>query len=215
MPNFNKEKTEKLKKIDNILRIFFRKKDTIESIDKDKISSVFLICFFLIGDTFMYLPVLRTIRKNFPKAKITIACSAPVQMILQDQNIIDEFVVVNCPWITMTKKKLKDWALFFKSAKEINKNKKFDLAIDFRGDWRNIFYMNFINAERKISYNYTGGEYMLTDVVNSNHFCDHYTDEAFYMIEQIGCKFSEKDKIPELIKSEKSINFQTPLLANI
>jgi ADP-heptose:LPS heptosyltransferase len=81
------------------------------------------------------------------------------------------------------------------------------LAIDFTGDWRAIFLMNFIKSARKVSYNTEGGSYMLTDPVIPNAEIDHITDEAFYLLKKIGCEFTHNEKVPVLEFTEQNHDF--------
>jgi ADP-heptose:LPS heptosyltransferase len=198
MPRFNSDKTQKLKKFDNFLKKFllFRRTKIYPAIIKDKVSEIIILSMYLIGDTIMFIPVLTVLKRNFPNAKITIVCGKPEEIILKNQGLADKFITVKCPWISFDYS-LKNIINFFSKLKVINRI-KYDLAIDFRGDWRNIFFMNFISSSRKISYNFTGGEYMLTDVIFPDPTITHYIEESFYLLKQIGCKFSEKDKLPVL-----------------
>ena len=198
MPKYNSQKTQKLKILDSFFRMFFffKKWKKYPPINKKEVNEVLVLGMLLIGDTIMYIPVLRTIKKNFPFAKITLICGKTEKTILEEQGLIDEFILVKSPWITYDYS-LKNIINFFSTINIINK-KYYDLAIDFRGDWRNIFFMNFIHSTRKISYNFTGGEYMLTDVIIPDKNINHFIEESFFLLKQIGCEFTETDKLPVL-----------------
>lgn len=204
MATFNQAKIQKLKKIDKFLKPFFISKVHNNLSFEKGTKSILIIGFFLIGDTIMYLSALRTLRKNFPNANITLVGSKIVKTILEGQSVVDNFVVVECPWIGTNNKSLKNIFNFLKGIWIANRNNKYDIAIEFRGDWRNIFYMNYIRAKRKVSYNFTGGEYMLTDVFLPEPTIDHFTDESFCLLKQMGCEFTEEDTIPILLKNNKS-----------
>ena len=200
MPIFNQNKINKLKKIDRLFKSIYlfpknRKKRT--PIIQTDVKEILIIGFLLIGDTIMYLPALRIIRKNFPNARITLVCENASKTILEDQDVVNDFILIKCPWIAPFDKSAKNMSNFVLSLKTVNR-KKYDLAIDMRGDWRNIFYMNFITAERKVSYNFSGGEYMLTDIITPDPQIEHFTDEALYFVKQLGCNYSEEDKSPAL-----------------
>ncbi|MDP9954611.1 lipopolysaccharide heptosyltransferase II [Epilithonimonas hungarica] len=202
MPQFNQDKLKKLKKIDKFLSFFLpnrtRKDRYIANVD-DK--EILIIAFFLIGDTIMFLPALRTIRKNYPYSRITMVCTKVVQMLLPQQGLIDEFIIVDCPWMAPFNKSKTNIIRFFSKIYKINK-KKYDICIDFRGDWRNIFYMNFIKSARKISYSSSGGEYMLTDPIVPNDNIVHYTEEGLYLLHQLGMIIDEDCKFPKLYLSD-------------
>lgn len=202
MPQFNQDKLKKLKKIDKFLSFFLpnrTQKDRYAANVDDK--EIIIIAFFLIGDTIMFLPALHTIRKNYPHSRITLVCTKVVQILLHQQGIIDEFIIVDCPWIAPFNKSKINIVRFFSKIYKINK-KKYDICIDFRGDWRNIFYMNFIKSARKISYSSSGGEYMLTDPIIPNSNIVHYTEEGLYLLHQLGMKIEDDCKFPKLYLSD-------------
>jgi lipopolysaccharide heptosyltransferase II len=206
MPKFNIAKLKKLKRLDAFIKAIYYKpknKKAYPAIVKNDVKEIVVLTFLLIGDTVMYVPALRTLKKNFPNAKITLVGGILVKTILQDQNLFDDFIITNCPWIAPFDKSVRNIYNFFSSIKVVNQ-KKYDLAIDFRGDWRNIFYMNFINSARKISFGYSGGTYMLTDVISNENIPDHLIDELFCLLEGINCKFTELDKYPLLELNDAS-----------
>jgi len=205
MPKFNQKKLDKLHKVDRLLSFFILNKTKndryIVSI-QDK--EVLVIAFFLIGDTIMYLPSLRKIRQNFPNSQITLVCTKVVETLLANQKIVDKFIIVDCPWIAPFNKSFKNLIAFFSKIRKINR-KEYDICIDFRGDWRNIFYMNFIKSKRKISYSSSGGEYMLTDPITANDSIVHYSEEGLYLLDQIGLCADESVKFPMLHLSDSDI----------
>lgn len=209
MPSFNEQKLKKIKFIDKAFSFFYypkKKQNSNHKIDKDNTDSIFLIGLLLIGDTVMYLPAFKILRQNFPKAKITLLCGAQVKTILDGHELIDEFIIVNCPWIAPFDKSLKNILNFYSSLKQVRKF-KYQVAIDFRGDWRNIFYMNFVKANRKISYDFTGGNYMLTDIIKHDKEIVHFTEEVCFFLKEIGCVFHEIDCVPSLQVTENVKSF--------
>ncbi len=198
MPRFNSDKTQRLRKFDNLVKkvFIFKKEKVYPAFVKQEVREIIILGMYLIGDTIMLLPVLNVLKNNFPNAELTLVCGKAEQTILKNQGLIDRFIIVKCPWISFDYS-VKNIISFFSTLKLINRT-RYGMAIDFRGDWRNIFYMNFIRSSRKISYNFTGGEYMLTDVITPDPTILHYIDESFYLLKQIGCEFSPKEKLPVL-----------------
>ncbi len=200
MNNFNSSKISTLKIIDRTFKLLYfnsKNKHSYLPITQNDFKEILVIGFFMIGDTIMSIPVLKTLKQTYKEAKITLVCTHVAKVILQDQNIVDYFIVVDCPWISKSYSLKNLFDFFVTKIGTINKV-KYDLSLDLRGDWRNIFFMNFINSNRKISFNYTGGEYMLTDVVKENTTYKHYIDEWLYFVEQIGCKVQAVNKFPVL-----------------
>lgn len=83
----------------------------------------------------MYLPALRVIRKNFPNSKITLICTKVVEIVLKEQNLVDQFIIVDCPWIAPFNKSLKNIFSFFKRyILLINQNMIFVLILEEIGE---------------------------------------------------------------------------------
>ena len=79
----------------------------------------------------------------------------------------------------------------------INK-RVFDIAIEPRGDIRYIFFMHFLRAKRKISYNLMDVEYMLTDSLKMNKEMTHEIDKRLDILRQIGMTIDKKRRYPIL-----------------
>ncbi|MBK0384097.1 glycosyltransferase family 9 protein [Pedobacter sp. SD-b] len=77
---------------------------------------------------------------------------------------------------------------FFISVKK-NIKKKYDFAIDFRGDLRNFLVLNIIKANHKISQIFFGGEYLLTFAIKPNNDLIHFHEESLYFLEKMGCEY--------------------------
>ncbi|MDF2431857.1 MAG: hypothetical protein JWP44_1488 [Mucilaginibacter sp.] len=210
MSKFDSEKLQKLKRIDNLLKslCFFplNKKNRPLIID-EPIAEIVIIAIMMIGDTIMSIPSLAVLKRNFPHARITLICEPVVKVILDDQNLADNFIVVNSPWLH-NNYSVKNIRQLINGIKKANKT-RYDIAIDFRGDWRNIFLMNFIRAKRKVSFDYSGGEYMLTDVISEKPAILHYIDQWLYLLKSIGCTVYDDDKYPSLkltVQAEQFLN---------
>jgi ADP-heptose:LPS heptosyltransferase len=200
------QKKTGFKNIDKFLSsvYFFPKNNkTYPPLKKDDVDDVLLLGLFATADTILYIPAIKVIKKNFPNARITMACAKAVQGILKEQNLVDEFFVVKRPWGAKKSNLLTSISNSFSGIKTVN-YKTYDLAIDFTGDWRALLYMNFIKAGRKVSYRTEAGGYMLTDPVIPNAEIDHLTDEAFYLLKKIGCEFNHTEKAPVLTLTEEN-----------
>lgn len=210
MPTFDKNKIKRLGYINAIFKkIYFLKKRSINNfndlVQVDKELNIIILLFLLIGDTIMYLPAIDILKKTYAKSKFTFVCTLAAKEILVKQGFVAEFILIDCPWISPFNKSIYNIFKFWKTLLTINKQ-DYDIAIDFRGDWRNIFYMSFIKSKKKISYNFSGGEYMLTDVILPNPLFEHFTDEALYFVKNLGCNYSELEAIPFLKSNNQYLN---------
>src|ERR1700730_16439309 len=136
MPLFNEQKLNKLRKIDKLLKVIYpyhKNKKEYFPIVKNDIKEIIIIAFLLIGDTIMYMPAIKVLKKNFPFAKVTLVCGSLVRTILEDQDLVNDFIIVDCPWISPFDKSFSNIFRLFSSISKVNQ-KKYDLAIDFRGD---------------------------------------------------------------------------------
>jgi ADP-heptose:LPS heptosyltransferase len=198
MTLFNSNKTKYLKAVDAVLKFFYKAPNSNVGalIEKTQVQNILVISFLLLGDSIMYLPPLRVLRKNFPNASITLVGGTLVKKLYSNQGVFDQFIEAESFWVAKTRNPLKILK-FFLTLRVVNKL-QYDMAIDFRGDWRNIFYMSHINADRKISYNYTGGEYMLTDAVDGASYSGSYVGSYLYLLKELGCDMAADDAYPTL-----------------
>ena len=197
----NPKKVKLIKKVSKVCSLFFRhEKKAKEKINFDNVKEIVIFDPSLIGDTIMIMPFLQVIRSNFKNAKITFICAKHAETMLQNTNLIDKFIICKgYKSFLSIGNIIKDFGHLKNILKEVNKI-HYDIAIEPRGDFRYIFYMHFMNATRKISLDYSGGEYLLTDVIPmpKNYKTTHTTDDKLYLLKQIGAKIQEKDINPNL-----------------
>ncbi len=197
LKKFNKKKTKNLKAVNEILNCLFHEKKSYTQPDITVANSILIIDPTLIGDMVMLTPALRVIKKNNDYCRITLVCGKWAKEILESQNLIDEFVVIDCSFINsiwslaLNRKKLREWT------KTVNV-RAYDYALELRGDLRYIYFMHYCNAKRKVSYNYTGGECFLTDVINPSDEVKHLVEDKMFFIKSLGCIFRDEDLYPRL-----------------
>ena len=76
-----------------ILSAVYSKPSAEELGNFNQVKNILIIDFSLIGDMIMNIPFLENIKKNCPKAKITMVCMPWAEVVLGDQNLIDNFIV--------------------------------------------------------------------------------------------------------------------------
>ncbi len=93
----------------------------------------------------------------------------------------------------------------FEVLKLINQ-RHYDVAINLRGDIRDIIFMRFIDAERKLSHTRTGGSELLTDAVSPDYSNprSHPIEDMAYLLREAGCKFTDEELFPRLFLSDKA-----------
>lgn len=205
METVTPQKLKILKPINSVLSVFFHTKKIDEPIELSSIKNIIILDPTAIGDIIMSIPFLKTIKKNFKNAKITLVCAKHASVILEPLNLVDEFIIFNGNNSFLTIKNIiKDRKHLKNTIKRINKS-TYDLAIEPRGDIRYLYFMHYFNAKRKISYSYSGGECFLTDVYQmpENYKETHIIEDKLYLLKQMGCEVNKEDYYPELIVDEK------------
>lgn len=197
LKKFNKKKTKGLKIVNMILNCLFHEKKSDLPPDLTDANYILVIDPTLIGDMVMLTPVLRAIRKNNGNCRITLVCGEWAKAILESQNLIDEFVVIDCSFINSVSSLVQNRKKLRELIKIVN-IRAYDYAIELRGDLRYIYFMHYCNAKRKVSYSYTGGECFLTDVIRPSGDVNHLVEDKMYFIKSLGCIFSDEDIYPRL-----------------
>ncbi|RKY32851.1 MAG: hypothetical protein DRP67_00300 [Candidatus Omnitrophota bacterium] len=164
-----------------------------------------------IGDVVMSSSVYRAIKKKFPKVKISVMAGSWAEEILKFNPYIDEIILCDCPWWKAVRNQQYSYLKWFlfeypKIIKKI-RNGKFDIGIDLRGDFRHILFFLFPgNIKFKLSYNRSGGEYLLDRAV-SYDINMHEVDKNFKLLEILGIRnVSMEDKRPEIFITDEIRN---------
>ncbi len=149
--------------VDNVGKLFFERKNG----DCPKIiKSILLIRLDHLGDVLLTTPAVKSLKQRFPHARITMVVKQWAFEAIKDNPHIDKIIIFNPSWTVPGQEGTKTaglrgiWELIFRLRKE-----RFDLAIDFKGDPRNILIAYLSGARRRVSYGIRGGGFLLTDVV--------------------------------------------------
>ena len=203
MNKFNPEKVKSLNKLNHILNFFFHTKKAKKSINWALVRNILVLDFTNIGDLIMLIPFLKILRNNAPMAKLFLCCNMFGKDVLEEQGLVDSFYLLDgLHSLNTPKNMLKNRKMLRGKIQEINRE-RFDVILEPRGDLRYIFFMHFLNGKRKVSYNYTGGEEFLTDVVLPDPKVKHLIEDKMVFLEKIGCTFKEKEQFPKLQLTEE------------
>ena len=203
MEKFNARKLKYARIVSNILGLLMHCEKCHEKIELQDAKRILIIESGLIGDIIMATSFFRILKRNAPNAKITLVCGRWAQTVLDGQDLIDEYITIDTKIIDSPRKMLLNWTVIRRIIRAINVN-EYDLALETKGDLRYIFFMHFCNAKRKISYNYTGGESLLTDVIIPSEEVKHLVEDRVYFAEQLGCHFSSKERTPSLVLNDEN-----------
>lgn len=173
-----------------------------------EIKKILLIRTDHIGDVIMSTGVYREIKKKFPDCRLTVMIGPWGKEILENNPYIDSLIIHNCPWWDKIKGNRVNYLKWFveflpETVRKIRKE-NYDIGIDLRGDFRHIlFFLFFGNVKYKISYNRSGGAYLLDKAVEYE-IDSHEIEKNFRLLEELeirNLKFS--DKKPEIFITER------------
>lgn len=191
---FNPDKVKFLRLIDNVLSICYHEKKAKCQPNISDANRILIIDPTLIGDIVMLTPFLRIIHKNNEHCKITLVCGSWAKAILETQNLVDEFIIIDSSFLNSVKKLALSRRKLKRIVLSVNVH-EYDYALEPRGDIRYIYFMHYCSARRKISYSYTGGECFLTDVIEPSDNVTHLVEDKLYFLEKLGCKYDKDNDI--------------------
>tara|TARA_B100001996_G_C18647335_1_gene587946 strand:+ start:599 stop:1678 length:1080 start_codon:yes stop_codon:yes gene_type:complete len=151
----------------------------------NKIRTILITEYYCIGDILIVLPAIESLRRHFVNAKIMLICSVEAEPLAKTIKELDIVIPFDVPWKKNPISLNKIWESR-KFARKL-RNKNIDLAIDFRGDIRNNWFLYQIKSKYSIGYSFTGGHYFLNKVVDFPCHL-HQKDRALHLISSIGVK---------------------------
>jgi lipopolysaccharide heptosyltransferase II len=153
--------------------------------------SILVLDFYLIGDIVMAVPALTALRGKYPHSRIALVGGPWASELLSKQNLVDEFIAFRCPWTTF------DYSfsniLAMMGVLRLLRHDRWDLGIELRGDLRALLFLFFSKAKRRISYDFTGGDYLLTDVAVEDKSLTHIVDHQLHLVNQLGCPIDKRE----------------------
>lgn len=195
---FNVQKTKQLDKINKILSLFFKKPVCRREHELNEVKDILVVDFSLIGDMVMNIPFLQNIKYNCPKAKITMVCMPWAEAVLGDQGLVDEFVIFDGKnKLSGPKQILKNWGQITSTIKSLNK-KTYQIGFEPKGDLRHTLFLHYIKCDRSITYNYTGGDFLVTDSFKPLQDTKHLIDEKLDLLRLTGFDINQDTTMPVL-----------------
>ncbi len=172
------------------------------SLDNITIKKILITEYHRIGDLIIIAPILKSIKKTYPDAKLILLCNNLAEQLAKQLNLADEIISTSAPW-TDWSFSLYKWREVRKLAKKLEK-KKIDLAFDFKGDLRNSWFLWKTNPKKSFGYFTTGGSYFLTDSFKMNQKL-HQLTRSEKLIQKAGCGKIVIEKNNVLNKSGKIV----------
>jgi ADP-heptose:LPS heptosyltransferase len=188
--------------LDKFLNLFNRPKSRF--IDEKSFTprKILIVRLAYIGDVILSIPAINSISRHFKDSKVILLTNPEAAKVLEKNDGIDRIISFYPFWFYRGSllKKISEYIKIIK----ILRAEKFDLAIDLRGDIRNIFFTLFLSGSKfRAAYPIGGGDLFLTDIVPFNglkHKLDFHLDIAAYF----SCKVDRSVEI-SLTEKEKEI----------
>ena len=128
-------------------------------------SAILLIRADRIGDMILTTPAFKLLKERFPTALITCLASSQSSEIIDGNPYIDEIIIYDPPWFY--RNKIQNAVSEYKKIWRIIRKHRFDLAIDFRGNFINFFFLMLITGiPTRVSFNEPLGGFMLTNGIS-------------------------------------------------
>jgi len=173
-----------------------------------KLKNILIVDLLRIGDTVVTFPAIRAVRENLPEAHITLAASADLKSIVEDQELADDIVYFNCG------ENGKNPFSIWKFSKTLPAQ-TYDLAIVLDTRLTSNLIAFWANAKRRIGYNYRCRGFLLTDKVKAPLYWNrpvwkysdstkvsHEVDSWLKLIKKAG--FLVKERRPYIKESYKN-----------
>lgn len=135
------------------------------------ISRILVVRLDTIGDVLLSEPAIAALRQRFPNARLD-AVVAPVgKAVLAGSPDIDNFFIYDAPWHAAWRgrpvKWRDEWGKLGPALGELRRQ-RYDLALELRGDFRDILFTAAVGARITVGSGWRGGGFMLDHDVNIN-----------------------------------------------
>jgi heptosyltransferase-1 len=184
--------------VDDVGSLFFERKNGDRP---EAIKSILLIRLDHLGDVLLTTPAIRSLKKRFLHARITMVIKEWSLEAIKNNPHIDNIIVFNPFWTiaSMEGKKPEGVGGIYHLIRLLRKG-RFDLAIDLKGDVRNILIAYLSRAKKRVSYGIRGGGFLLTDMVDYESEI-HEIDKNLRLLNRLGIN-SEDDEMELYVNDE-------------
>lgn len=151
--------------------------------------NILLISLDLLGDNVIATPMVEALKRRYPECRLTVLVNERFKDIFTGNSFVDDVIGFDTPWFPRRYRKTS-----FRELKRLGKElsgKKFDLAIDPRGDLRHNLIMRLAGIPARVGYGVAGGGFLLTREV-LYRFKGHRVERNFRVLEPLGIKVNNK-----------------------
>ncbi len=186
--------------LDKVGSVFFARRSRDPS---NIVRKVLLIRLDHLGDVLLTTPAIKSLKKQFPHARLTMLVKEWSYEAIRNNPNIDKIIFFNSFWTIPREEGTKNVGVsgIVRLIRHLRRE-HFDLAIDFKGDFRNILIAYLAGARRRISYAVRGGGFLLTDIVPYEPGI-HEIDKNLKLLSPLGV--NSQDSNMELLVDDKDI----------
>lgn len=156
-----------------------------------------------IGDVVLSTALLRSLRANYPGARVALLAKSHAKDLLANGGLVDEIIPFDFPWTAFTGKLSpgKYVPKEFQALIRVLRARDFDVSLDARRDIRSNVITYFAGARRRIGYDFGGGSHLLTDSLPSGTQNEHKVSDWLALLEPLGVR-SDRGFAPSLTVTE-------------
>lgn len=183
--------------------LFWNKKKSV-CLSWEAADSIAVIFPHGLGDIIMATAFFRKLRALAPQAKITYIGSFVGRLILEEQNLIDQYIVFPSynamhGWNAI----LKHWREVYHVLKQA-RNKKFDIVIEPFGNTISTLFASFLRANQYVGLEFSN-LYKLQTFTVPYQSREHIIDVMMYIFQYTGCKFEFGESCPKIFLSHQQL----------
>jgi lipopolysaccharide heptosyltransferase II len=138
-----------------------------------------------VGDVVLATPVLRELRRRYPKAEISILAKPHARELLAGSGLVDDVVPFDLPWTAQSNKYRLTPAIVreMRALVRTLRARKFDMTLDSRMDIRSNLLAAMTGAPYRLGYDIGGGGWLLTHSLPSNRDDSHKIDDWLALLD--------------------------------
>lgn len=193
---------------------FFPFKAARRPLKPESVKRILIVRLDHIGDLVMTRPAAAQLREYFPLASIDWLVPREAEALFRaDLRTADGVIALEQTWFSRNAGAIKKLSSL-RAVLPVLKRNRYDLAIDFRGDIRNILMLFMLRIPLRLGYGITGGGFLLTHT-RPYDFSAHQIDVNSSLFSALGIESSRPAVLPffypgdrgfavlELIKASK------------
>jgi ADP-heptose:LPS heptosyltransferase len=116
-----------------------------------------------VGDFILTLPAMKQLRDNYPTSRIDLVTDSSLEAVANRSGTFNHVFSSHSHWFVRKNSFLKKILDFFRLRRLLIK-RHYDLAIDFRGDFRNLILIAMSGIPYRLGYGNTGGAFLLSEI---------------------------------------------------